>query len=102
MPVSGSASGCQGGMQNLHGSRHATSGWLTRADRWNVRAGRLPCKVERNSPCHEYQRGPLSHGCSTVLIIHNFALMLDRVIDDVEPAEDAVKDHPKNGMIEAP
>jgi hypothetical protein len=30
------------------------------------------------------------------------ALPLDRVIDDVEPAEDAVKDHPKNGVINAP
>jgi len=30
------------------------------------------------------------------------ALALDRVIDDVEPAEDAVKDHPKNGVIYAP
>ena len=30
------------------------------------------------------------------------ALPLDRVIDDVEPAEDAVKDHPKNGVIDAP
>jgi hypothetical protein len=29
-------------------------------------------------------------------------LPLDGVIDDVKPTEDAVKDHPKNGMIDAP
>jgi hypothetical protein len=31
-----------------------------------------------------------------------FALPLDRVIDNVQPAKDAVKDHPKNRMINAP
>ncbi len=29
-------------------------------------------------------------------------LSLNRVIDYVEPAKNAVKDHPKNGMIDAP
>ena len=32
----------------------------------------------------------------------SFTLPPDRVIDDVEPTEDAMKHHPKNGMIDAP
>jgi hypothetical protein len=38
--------------------------------------------------------------CKQLLV---YALLaLDRAIDNVEPAEDAVKDHPKNGMLDAP
>lgn len=34
--------------------------------------------------------------------VTGIALPLDCVIDDVEPAKDAVEYHPENGMIDAP